>query len=163
MAQRSNLLGTFAKSLILTMTTRALRNATDGDRADPNIATRVMRRVAQALEEQSPTLDSEYQHQREQVAAEGLSGKLRSAVMDAFLDGARDQQTQAPAEPSPNGDMSRPAALEIFDLQENATHEQIEEAYSRLIKRNHPDLGGSNFFAKKINEARQTLLGKRRA
>jgi hypothetical protein len=28
-----------------------------------------------------------------------------------------------------------------------------------LMKRVHPDLGGSNFFAKQLNEARDLLLG----
>jgi hypothetical protein len=32
-------------------------------------------------------------------------------------------------------------------------------AYNRLMKQVHPDVGGTNFFAKQLNEARETLCG----
>jgi hypothetical protein len=32
-------------------------------------------------------------------------------------------------------------------------------AHNRLMKRVHPDAGGSNFFAKQLNAARDVLLG----
>jgi curved DNA-binding protein CbpA len=40
-----------------------------------------------------------------------------------------------------------------------ATEQQIRVAYNRLMKRVHPDVGGSDFFAKQLNEARNILLG----
>jgi hypothetical protein len=71
---------------------------------------------------------------------------------------------QKPApEPEPpfdsNAPMTREAALKWLDLAADATQRQIEEAFIRLIKRYHPDIGGgSNFIARNLNEARETLL-----
>jgi TPR repeat protein len=56
------------------------------------------------------------------------------------------------------GHMSRGAALEVFDLKEDATPADIRAAYLRLMQQVHPDRGGSTFFAKQLNEARDLLL-----
>jgi hypothetical protein len=56
------------------------------------------------------------------------------------------------------GHMSRGAALEVFDLNEDATPADIRAAYLRLMQQVHPDRGGSTFFAKQLNEARDLLL-----
>jgi curved DNA-binding protein CbpA len=55
--------------------------------------------------------------------------------------------------------LSEPQALEILGLNAGATKQEICAAYNRLMKRVHPDVGGSNFFAKQLNEARETLCG----
>jgi curved DNA-binding protein CbpA len=49
-------------------------------------------------------------------------------------------------------------ALEILGLKEGDTEKEIRAAYSRLMKRVHPDVGGSDFFAKQLNDARDVLL-----
>jgi DnaJ C terminal domain/DnaJ domain len=54
--------------------------------------------------------------------------------------------------------MSAPQALEVLGLKQGATQEEIIAAYHRLIKRVHPDAGGSSFFAKQLNAAREALL-----
>ncbi len=35
----------------------------------------------------------------------------------------------------------------------------IREVYHRLMLKIHPDKGGSAYFAAKLNQARETLLG----
>ena len=55
--------------------------------------------------------------------------------------------------------MDRAEALEILGLDRKATKEQIVERYNKLIKKNHPDLGGSEWITKRINKARDILLG----
>jgi hypothetical protein len=57
--------------------------------------------------------------------------------------------------------MTRGAALEVFDLKEGAMPADIRAAYLRLMQQVHPDRGGSNFFAKQLNEARDLLLSDR--
>ena len=42
---------------------------------------------------------------------------------------------------------------------ENATKEDIIKSHQKLIKKNHPDIGGSDWVTKKLNKARDILLG----
>ena len=74
---------------------------------------------------------------------------------NAFTQGG----TGAPS--SSNGRMSRAECLKILDLEEGANKREINAAYKRLIQQCHPDKGGSTYLTKKINEARDILLGKR--
>ena len=55
--------------------------------------------------------------------------------------------------------LTRREALEILGLESNASREQIVSAYHRLMKHAHPDKGGSAYFAQKLNQARDKLLG----
>lgn len=54
--------------------------------------------------------------------------------------------------------MTRAEALQILDLKEGASDDDIRDAHRRLIVRIHPDRGGSTFLAAKLNEARDVLL-----
>lgn len=56
--------------------------------------------------------------------------------------------------------MSKEEAQEILGVTENSSKEEIKEAYLRLIKKNHPDSGGSEFIASQINQAKEILIGK---
>ena len=55
--------------------------------------------------------------------------------------------------------MTKKEALEILGLEENATREEIIKSHQNLIKKNHPDIGGSDWVTKKLNKARDILLG----
>ena len=55
--------------------------------------------------------------------------------------------------------MDRAEALRILGLDDDATADQIKEAYRRLIAGMHPDHGGSDYLAAKINQAKDYLLG----
>jgi hypothetical protein len=69
---------------------------------------------------------------------------------------AEDEQSEAQ---QPSSGMTRDQALEVLGLKDGATRDDIEAAYKRLIVRNHPDTGGTEFLAKQLNEAREVLLG----
>ncbi|MCF8709748.1 type IV secretory system conjugative DNA transfer family protein [Rhizorhapis sp. SPR117] len=73
-------------------------------------------------------------------------------------DGARqDGQSKADPPKAASGPMSRKRALSILDLTEGATPAEIIAAHRRLIKKLHPDTGGSNGIAQLLNEARDVL------
>mgnify|MGYP001311193030 CR=1 FL=1 len=49
-------------------------------------------------------------------------------------------------------------AYEILGLTIDASDEEIDRAYKDLIRKNHPDMGGSEYIAKKINAAREYII-----
>ncbi|CDH43263.1 MAG: DnaJ domain-containing protein [Candidatus Competibacteraceae bacterium] len=54
--------------------------------------------------------------------------------------------------------MDRSEAYQVLGLQPNASCEEIQAAYRRLIQRVHPDHGGSAYLAARLNLAREVLL-----
>jgi hypothetical protein len=49
-------------------------------------------------------------------------------------------------------------AREILGVKEGATEKEIKTAFNNLIKKNHPDLGGSSYIANQLIEAKNVLL-----
>lgn len=54
--------------------------------------------------------------------------------------------------------MTADEARAILGVSAQATHQEIQEAYRRIIRQNHPDQGGSEYLAAQVNLARDTLL-----
>jgi DnaJ domain len=86
------------------------------------------------------------------------------ALFEAWLDrsktGWREAwQTGAQGNsPVPSGVMGRAEALAVLGLKEGATEHDIRSAHRRLMKEFHPDRGGSDYLATKINQAKDVLL-----
>jgi hypothetical protein len=55
-------------------------------------------------------------------------------------------------------ELSEKEAYEILGLEPNAVKEDIIKAHKRLIQRLHPDRGGSDYLAAKINAAKDKLI-----
>ncbi|GAA0393146.1 molecular chaperone DnaJ [Brevundimonas terrae] len=55
--------------------------------------------------------------------------------------------------------MSKAEARAILGVRENASRDDIQTAWKRLMARTHPDQGGSEGLAARVNAARDRLLG----
>ena len=58
-----------------------------------------------------------------------------------------------------SGGMSRDEAYQVLGLKPGATREEIRAAHRRLMATAHPDRGGSDWIAARLNQARDALLG----
>ncbi len=58
-----------------------------------------------------------------------------------------------------NAPMTEAEALAILELSRGASADQIRQAHRRLMKQAHPDQGGPTWYAAKLNEAKDFLLG----
>ncbi len=68
------------------------------------------------------------------------------------------ERDQRGANDTTDGPMSREEALQVLGLERSANPTQIRDAHRRLMTRLHPDQGGTDYLASKINAARDVLL-----
>ena len=57
-----------------------------------------------------------------------------------------------------SGTLTDSEALDILGLQEGASRDEIIQAHRRMMQKMHPDRGGSNYLAARVNEAKERLL-----
>ncbi|MCW3472980.1 DnaJ domain-containing protein [Limobrevibacterium gyesilva] len=71
-------------------------------------------------------------------------------------------QPGSPSTPRPDaprsGPMSRAEAYQVLGLKPGASEAEIRAAHRRLVRGAHPDSGGSDWLAARINQARDILL-----
>lgn len=93
---------------------------------------------------------------------DAASQQVLTAYLDRHHDGWRDTAAStgdaANANAAPAA-LTRDEAFRILGLEPGADPAAIKEAHHRLMKKFHPDQGGSAWFAARINEARDLLLG----
>ncbi len=84
-------------------------------------------------------------------------------LIEAWLDRVapewREHEAHAAPPPATSGPMSRAEALSVLGLGEDADAAAIRAAHRRLMQAAHPDRGGSDWLAARINQARDVLLG----
>ena len=79
------------------------------------------------------------------------------ALLVLALGGAFAARRTPRAQPRPR-DTSLDEARNILGVGPNATEEEIQEAYTRLMRMAHPDKGGTSGLAAQLNAARDRLL-----
>jgi hypothetical protein len=85
------------------------------------------------------------------------------SLLEAWLDRNKPEWRESwtgadKAKQTSTGVMSRDEALSVLGLKAGATNEDIKNAHRRLMKDFHPDRGGSDYLAAKINQAKDILL-----
>ncbi|MGI9298869.1 MAG: J domain-containing protein [Luminiphilus sp.] len=87
------------------------------------------------------------------------SAELLQAYVDQRTQSAEeDAQERGEAQQEASASSSRSEALATLGLSEGATEEAIVAAHRSLIQKLHPDRGGNDFLAAKINQAKDILL-----
>ena len=94
-----------------------------------------------------------------------LATSLRSADPESFvllqaylLRGGGKQESNDSYANRNFSDFSNDEAYKILGLEESASHEEVIKAHKRLMQRLHPDRGGSDYLAAKINTAKDQLI-----
>ena len=94
----------------------------------------------------------------------GDANDQSQALFESWLDRVKPnwRQDWAPSsakKPSASSAMSRDEALAVLGLKADASAGDIRAAHRRLMKDFHPDRGGTDYIAAKINQAKDVLLG----
>ena len=61
-----------------------------------------------------------------------------------------------------SGPMTREEAARILNVSQDARPQEIKAAHKEMLKKNHPDRGGSDYLASQINQAKDVLLDRHR-
>jgi hypothetical protein len=98
---------------------------------------------------------------RECRAADEDGARLVEAYLDRVHPDWRDELggDAGPRQAAASPDVTVEEAYAILGLEPGADAEAIRAAHRRLMKQLHPDHGGSDYLAAKINRARDVLLG----
>jgi hypothetical protein len=104
--------------------------------------------------EQLESLMAQCQQQDEE------SARLLQSYLQRRFGTAGDSQGQPPpGSGSGSSGMNRAEALAVLGLSEDASREAIITAHRSLMQKLHPDRGGNDYLAAKLNQAKDSLVG----
>jgi DnaJ-domain-containing protein 1 len=96
---------------------------------------------------------------RQELARDDPDGvSLLEAYLDRRFAGWREADQGEPQGRRQGGAMSRKEALEVLNLAEGASAADIIRAHRALMKKFHPDHGGSTALAARVNQAKDVLM-----
>jgi hypothetical protein len=153
---------------------------------------RTQKTPGQASKVKAPFIEMELDHDTGAMRGTILAGRHRGASLDsletstllgllpefdadsrallaAYLDrrepGWRDDAQEGAAAgtgPGRSSKMTEEEAYQILGLAPGASEQDISRAHRSLMKKLHPDQGGSTYLAAQINEAKEVLLRQHR-
>jgi hypothetical protein len=86
------------------------------------------------------------------------SAQLLSNYLDQRFPGGWDGAEADASENQQSSAMTTKEALAVLGLADGASEEEIVAAHRKLMQKMHPDRGGNDYLAAKINEAKDFLL-----
>jgi hypothetical protein len=94
---------------------------------------------------------------------DGKGAILVEAYLDRRVPDWRERHADSAKKEAPrgraSGGMTRDEAYHALGLKSGASDDEIRAAHRKLMKKVHPDQGGSDYLAARINEAKDVLLG----
>lgn len=82
-----------------------------------------------------------------------------ASVLESYLDRFHGDAWRDGGPAADDGPMTKEEAYRILNLAPGASEAEIHKSHRELMKKMHPDHGGSDYLAAKINEAKEKLLG----
>ena len=121
------------------------------------------KRLSELTLEQLFVLVGECQHDNDslqllQAYLDRMHPDWRENASAASAGDAAGEQGDAQRPASTDSAMTEALALEILGLKQGASRDEIIAAHRRLMQKLHPDRGGSDYLAQRINAARDFLL-----
>ena len=86
------------------------------------------------------------------------AARLLESYLDRHHPSWREEEPRSNKANSSGSTMDRSEAYQVLGLDEGADDTLVKEAHRRLIAGLHPDHGGSDYLAAKINQAKDILL-----
>jgi hypothetical protein len=153
---------------------------------------RTQKRTGQVSRVRAPFIEMELDHDSGAMRGTIIAGRLQGQALDAtevaalisllaeideesrallmaYLDRREpawrenaNPDAAAGARPARGGKMTEEEAYQILGLQPGASESDIGRAHRSLMKKLHPDQGGSTYLAARVNEAKDTLLRRHR-
>ena len=88
-----------------------------------------------------------------------FAGLLRFLpFLQRIFTGSPTENPSYEASNSQNSNMTIEEACKVLGIEKDATEEEIIEAHRKLIQKIHPDRGGNDYLATKINQAKEFML-----
>jgi DnaJ-domain-containing protein 1 len=75
--------------------------------------------------------------------------------------GSYSEENGQDSRPSDSSEMTANEAYAVLGLDQNATEEEVIAAHRKLMQKLHPDRGGSDYLAAKINQAKDLLVSRK--
>ena len=103
---------------------------------------------------------------RDCVVGDPDGARLLEAYLDRRLPGWRERAEAGPHDGGGTqpqfGAMTKEEAYQVLGLQPGAGEAAVREAHRTLMKKLHPDQGGSTYLASRVNQAKDVLLNRHR-